>query len=1358
MKAGKKAAPGKRDRKEPFERSPTSAAGVDQQVTLPGDKLRSAVLKTAGTGVNITGRNEAEETELLTQFIVDRVAESVFLTDHLGRFLYVNDTACAYLGYTREELLAMSVPDIGPNLPANKWEEHWREIKERGSFTIETVHRRKDGSLFPIEITFNYFKYGDQEYNVGLARDITERTRLHSALKEDEEFFRKLSENISDGILLHDNGITIEVNEGFARRYGYEREEMIGKPALDFIHPDYHELTLQKSIEGYEGTYEILALRGDGSPVPMEVSVSEVPYHGRDVRVVAMKDISERKRHEEELRSSETRFRDLFEKSPAALFSADLSRLKEFIDELRASGVTDLRSYIGSHPDAAARFATMMKIVDVNEAAVELFEAGGREGLLSGMMSIFSEESYAAICEMLQSFSQGARFFENETVSRTLKGNYREIQIRLTLNEAYADSWSSVLIAINDITKLKEAEQGTRAQRDLARELADSSSLEEVLRVSIRHAVRIPEIDCVGIYLVDEVTGDLDLACWEGHSDEFLESVRHRSASSDTARSLSEGKIIQVSIRDAEPPLSDMLRAEGLRSVAAFPVMHKGKVVASLNVGSRTAEELPFSSQRVLEAFAAQVGASIDRVRSAEALRHQFYFLQKIIDTIPNPTFFKGADGRYLGANSAYEQLVGMTSEYLIGKTVFDVAPLERAYVHDKSDRELLARPGVQTYESVVTDPKGREREAVFTKATYRNANGTVGGIVGVILDITERKRAEEALRESEQKYRFLIESLNEGIWAMDLDGVTTFVNERMSEMLGYAVRELVGKPLFAFLRGGEAEQAQPGFVGERLGIEEDVDYQFQKKDGSLIYARMHAAPILDGKGNVVGSLAGILDVTEKKRAQERQQFMVQLLELINRSGAGTDPVSEILHTVKEFTGIEAIGIRLKQGDDFPYYETSGFPAEFAAGESSLHCFDESGDIITDSRGRPHLDCMCGSVILGRTDPSQPYFTEGGSFWTNSTSELIATTTETDRAKRRDHCNAAGYESMALVPLKSADQVIGLLQLNDHRRGVFTEDYIRFFEEMGESIGIAIARKETEEALRESEKRYEQHFRDSTDVILSIGGGPRLLSVSPSVERLLGYTPEEIIGRPFDELNFIAPESLERFVNDSLNVLSGESTSPSEYVFRAKDGTRKVGEVRYTPLVRDGDIVGLVGMIRDITERKKAEEALRDSEERFREVFEKSPLGIAIIDVNFKFQEVNKTSCEMLGYSEEELAMLTFAHITYRDDVDDLVEVAEKMRDGEIGSFNLEKRFRRKDGDILWLSVTASLMRYEDGNQSTPLLWPKTSPSASAWRRSATGSTRSWSAGWWCAPPSWRPPTRSWKPSATRSPTTCRPP
>lgn len=128
------------------------------------------------------------------------------------------------------------------------------------------------------------------------------RARMASVLKEDEEFFRLLSENVSDGIAIHADGVTLDIDEGFARLYGYEPSEMIGRPVLDFIHPDYHELVLGKMREGFSGTYELALRRADGSPVPAEVSAFETTYRGRRVRVVAMKDITERKEYEEELR------------------------------------------------------------------------------------------------------------------------------------------------------------------------------------------------------------------------------------------------------------------------------------------------------------------------------------------------------------------------------------------------------------------------------------------------------------------------------------------------------------------------------------------------------------------------------------------------------------------------------------------------------------------------------------------------------------------------------------------------------------------------------------------------------------------------------------------------------------------------------------------------------------------------------------------------------------------------------------------------------------------------------------------------------------------------------------------------
>lgn len=137
-------------------------------------------------------------------------------------------------------------------------------------------------------------------------------------------------------------------------------------------------------------------------------------------------------------------------------------------------------------------------------------------------------------------------------------------------------------------------------------------------------------------------------------------------------------------------------------------------------------------------------------------------------------------------------------------------------------------------------------------------------------------------------------------------------------------------------------------------------------------------------------------------------------------------------------------------------------------------------------------------------------------------------------------------------------------------------------------------RKRTEEALRESEEKYRLHFESISDVIYSIDTDFRILRVSPSVERVLGYKPEELVGRPFGEIKLLAPESLERAFSDVRHVLAGGRLAASEYEFIARDGTRKFGEVSGSPLFsQDGKVIAIISVARDITERKQAEDEIK---------------------------------------------------------------------------------------------------------------------------------------------------------------------
>ena len=242
-----------------------------------------------------------------------------------------------------------------------------------------------------------------------------------------------------------------------------------------------------------------------------------------------------------------------------------------------------------------------------------------------------------------------------------------------------------------------------------------------------------------------------------------------------------------------------------------------------------------------------------------------------------------------------------------------------------------------------------------------------------------------------------------------------------------------------------------------------------------------------------------------RKTAEARQKLAIQVLDLLNKSGEKAELIRGMLLLIKEFEGFEVVGIRLKEGDDFPYYEANGFPVDFVEDERYLCAHDETGEVIRDSEGKPLLECMCGTVISGKTDPCLPFFTEGGSFWTNSPAEFLVSTTEEDRQGRtRNRCYREGYKSVALIPLRSGTEIIGLLQLNDRRKDMFTLEMITFFEGIGASIGIALAHKGAEEALQRERDNLVKIFEAMEDGVYIANKEYDIQYVNPVLEKEFG--------------------------------------------------------------------------------------------------------------------------------------------------------------------------------------------------------------------------------------------------------------
>ena len=185
---------------------------------------------------DITKQRSAEKKLLFTQFAVDHIADAAFWITKDARIFYVNEAACRSLGYSQDELLTMTVNDIDPEFSAEAWPDHWRGLKKGKSLVFESVHKKKDGRIYPVEIRSNFVKFGDREYNCAFARNITDRRQVEKELFDSEKKYRELVENANTIILRFDTQGRVTFCNEFAQRFfGYQENEIIGQNMIGTI-------------------------------------------------------------------------------------------------------------------------------------------------------------------------------------------------------------------------------------------------------------------------------------------------------------------------------------------------------------------------------------------------------------------------------------------------------------------------------------------------------------------------------------------------------------------------------------------------------------------------------------------------------------------------------------------------------------------------------------------------------------------------------------------------------------------------------------------------------------------------------------------------------------------------------------------------------------------------------------------------------------------------------------------------------------------------------------------------------------------------------------------------------------------
>jgi PAS domain S-box-containing protein len=684
------------------------------------------------------------------------------------------------------------------------------------------------------------------------------------------------------------------------------------------------------------------------------------------------------------------------------------------------------------------------------------------------------------------------------------------------------------------------------------------------------------------IGLLDNSTGFLNIAAVMGNSGGYLDKIKisikeEPSVFCPINNTLLEGKHFTCNNVERDNPVAPCQKKVlelGYRSISSFPLKVFGNIRGVVCLYSEETDFFDEAEIKLLDEMVMDISFAMEfaekeqeRKQAEEALTASETRYHRLFEAARDGILILDSEtGIIIDVNSFLLEMLGYSYQELCGKYLWELGFLKDIVANKEKYIQLLQNDYVRYDDLPLESSYGLRFDVEFVSNVYFENQKSI--VQCNIRDITERKKAEKKLQEKEEQYRTIFENAQIGIYRTTPDGHILAANPVLVKMLGYnSLEDLIKRNLEE--EGFEPEYPRGEFkkIIESKGEINGMEAAWKKTDGTDVFVRENAKVIRGNDGEVKFYEGTVEDITDRRQAENNEKLAHEILESLNKYENSESMIKEIVQSIKKSTGIEAVGIRLKEGDDFPYFYTSGLPEEFVRVENYLCNYDKEGNIIRENDGNAILDCMCGNILRSRVDSTKSFFTEGGSFRSNSTTQLLTTTSKEDRlARTRNRCNSAGYESVALVPIRSGDRILGLLQLNDHRKDMFKKEMIPFFERLCSSIGLAIKRNQVIQEIfklnEELERRVTQRttelqtankeleaFNSSVSHDLraplrTISGFARILvedysaSLNTEAQRLLGVmiTSANNMGRLIDDLLMFSRLGKQEITTSEINM------------------------------------------------------------------------------------------------------------------------------------------------------------------------------------------------------------------------------